>query len=210
MKKLITISVLIIMCINLSAQIKHDAVSIFKMQLFLNNNKNYPYSKKNDKDIVVKNDSLYEIFNEIVQIKLDSLRISGEYEFMHNSDLEYVFYKFSLYNLSYLQQISDNKDISLNIPHGLNTEFILAIHTKTSASYRIKGFDGNDFLSFLSDFKEDFYSYYEKKLTTRHFLRGYHVEGIDFKCLYQGLTAKEIDRNKYPCLKRVSDPIIIY
>src|SRR5258707_704040 len=55
------------------------------------------------------------------------------------------------------------------------------------------------------DFKEEYNKGEKKSLPTRRFLNLYKVEKLNFECLYKGLTAKEIYRDKCPCLKRTGD-----
>ena len=89
-------------------------------------------------------------------------------------------------------------------------QFVLALNKTTNKSYRLIGFNGNDFMMFLEDFKEEFYKKRKERLSNKQFLKSYHVSDIDFNCLFDGLRGKDLDRTKYPCLIRCSDPITIH
>ena len=75
-------------------------------------------------------------------------------------------------------------------------QYVIALNKNTNRSYRLLGFNGNDFMMFLEDFKEEFYRKHGEKLSNKHFLNTYHVNDIDFHCLYEGLRSRAIDRNK--------------
>ncbi|CAM4097453.1 hypothetical protein FLBR109950_15830 [Flavobacterium branchiophilum] len=216
MKKLIYISIVLLNFYNLSAQLKTDAVSIFKMHLFLNN-KNVKFRGMDS--TVVKNDSLYKTFTDVINLKLDTLKIKGSFNLTTSVFApKFAFYKISLNdrenkdftnNISYKRNLTSGEDQFLGIFSGVFTSFILAINRETGESYRLIGFDTNDFLGFLSDFKEEYKEKDGNIISTNNFLKNYQVEGIDFKCLYEGLKSDKIERKKYPCLQRVSDPIWI-
>ena len=76
-------------------------------------------------------------------------------------------------------------------------------------TYRLKGFNGNDFLSFLRDFKEIYKRKTDKAISSNKLIKKYKIPDVNFKCLYKGLRAKNIDIQKYPCLIRFSDPVQI-
>lgn len=88
-------------------------------------------------------------------------------------------------------------------------QYVIALNKNTNKSYRLLGFNGNDFMMFLEDFKEEFYRKHGEKLSNKRFLNTYHVNDIDFHCVYEGLRSRDLDRNKYRCLIRCSDPIAI-
>ena len=114
-------------------------------------------------------------------------------------------------NVSYSRAIASNEIKNYSIPvNKYIGQYVIAINPRTGRSYRLSGFNGNDFLGFLSDFKEEFKQKNKSRLSNKKFLKGYYVEGIDFNCLYKGLKAQEVDRYKYPCLIRCSDPVSIH
>jgi hypothetical protein len=192
--------------ISSNAQVSTDAASVFRMQLFVDN-KNVTFSGMDP--MVVKSDSLYEAFRNAVDLKLDTLKVAGSRELARSVfSSQYQFYRLLAY---------DKKSIiykkKLNSSEGqffmISGNCILAINQRTGLSYRLQGFNGNDFLNFLSDFKEGYKESTGDVLSTKDFLKNYQVEGLDFECLYQGLKQDKIDREKYPCLKRNSEPVWI-
>jgi hypothetical protein len=200
------------MWLHSNAQLKVDAVSIFKMQLFVDNkNSNF----RGMDSMVIKNDSLYKAFSDAVDFKLDTLKITGNWELTKSVfATHYQFYQLLAYdnqkkshtqNIIYKRKLNSNEEQFFMI----GGSCVLAINQKTGLSYRLKGFNSNDFLNFLSDFKEAYKESTGDKLSTSEFLKNYKVYGLDFQCLYQGLKQDNIDRDKYPCLKRISDPVWI-
>ncbi|SIT21873.1 hypothetical protein SAMN05421786_109178 [Chryseobacterium ureilyticum] len=189
------------------AQENMDLLSIFKMQLYLD--------KNDELSSCTKNDSLYFVFKKNMILKLDTLKKRGNYDLIESVFAPKIeFYAINLSfnknkNLDDVKKMTKKEANCLGIFSGTFDKYILAIDNKTRRSYRIVGFNSNDFLSFLSDYLEYYNEHNDKKLTSNSFLKNYYVEGIDFKCLYNGLHSDEIDRKKYPCLQRVNDPILI-
>lgn len=178
------------------------------MQLFLD--------KNNELSGCSKNDSLYFAFSKNIILKLDTLKKSGNYDLINSvSAPKFEFYAINLSfdgkkNLDYVKKMTNKEDNCLGVFSGTYDKYVLAIDRKKGRSYRIVGFNGNDFLGFLSDYLEYYNEHNDKKLTSSSFFKNYSVEGIDFKCLYNGLHSDGIDRKKYPCLQRVNDPILIH
>ncbi len=188
---------------NLNAQSKTDVEDVFKMQLFLNK-RNVIIDKKSNS--IIKNDSLYNLFKGLINLKIDTLQISNKLEGLHY-DINFKFYKIHQSTISYKKELINQQYNYIGIVCWDPDYCILAINQKTGASYRLAGFDTNDFLSFLSDFKEKYNHQNKKNLKTSTFLNNYKVQDLDFKCMYKGLRSKEMDRNKYPCLRRCNDPM---
>lgn len=204
MKNITIVLIIYLISPRLSAQVKTDAVSIFKMQIFLDK-KNTEFRCMDSTS--VKGDSLYRSFCDVVELKLDTLKITGNYDLTKSATApKYKFYRLLEYR--YNRKLNNNEQ-QLYWIFG-NRVSIVAINQKTGVSYRLKGFNGNDFLGFLSDLKEEYNEANDEKLTTKRFLKSYKVESMDFQCLYEGLISNGIDRNKYPCLKRESDPIWVH
>lgn len=192
-------------------QNRTDAESIFKMFLFLNTEN---VSFKGMDITVSKNDSLYKAFSDVVYPKLDilkNIKSNLQYEL---AIPKYKFYELVIYdtakkdytdNIIYKRKLNLNEGQFFGVYVGGCDSYIIAINQYTGASYRLKGFNINDFLAFLSDFREEYSKQSGKQLSTKSFLNGYAIEGLDFECLYDGLTAKEMDRKKYPCLRRAAD-----
>lgn len=80
---------------------------------------------------------------------------------------------------------------------------------KNNRSFCLQGFNDNDFLAFLADFIEEYSDHNIDKITVKGVLWNFKVEGLDFECLYQNLKQDKIDRDKYPCLKRVNELVWI-
>jgi hypothetical protein len=188
----------------LKAQSNTDANFLFKVWLFTD--------RENSKESS-KSDSFFAAFSAITELKLDKIdcNLFG---------IDYQFYFLKLYdiknnkfidNVSYSRAIASNETKDYIIPvNKYIGQYVITINPRTGMSYRIMGFNGNDFLGFLSDFKEEFKRKNKNRLSNKKFLKKYYVEGIDFNCLYKGLKAKEVDRHKYPCLIRCSDPVSIH
>ena len=204
MKILITIFILIVADIlPVFAQSKVDVESIFKMQLFL--------EKRNvevDKFEIAKDDALYAIFKEETLMQIDTLETINIHKI-------FQFYSFDIDSgLSYKTPIiSSDTFYFICLIHGATTKYILCVDMNRGKSYRISGFNGNDFLSFLVDYR-NYHNDFGGNLSDKKFIRNSFVQGVDFKCLYEGLHTKNPDiinhRHKYPCLKRVTDPFIVY
>lgn len=194
------------------AQLKVDAPSIFKMQLFLNSKIEVVGGK--DAAVVIS-DSLYKACSDAVDFKLDTLKITGSWELTKSVfSSQYRFYQLLAYddqkktytkNIIYKRKLNDLEEQFFLIRESC----VLAINQRTGLSYRLKGFNSNDFLNFLSDFREAYKESTGSGLSIKDFLKNYKVEGLDFECLYKGLRQDETDREKYPCLKRASDPVWI-
>lgn len=199
MKAKIYIILLIISTIKMYSQVNIDAVSIFKMHLFLD-------SKNKMDTIMTKNDSLYRAFCDVVILKLDTLKVSGDY-YLTKSVFRPKFKFFQLNEYSYTKKL-DEKELQLFWIYGDRISAI-AINQETGKSYRLLGFDNNDFLFFLADFREAYKEKNGNELRIKQFFKNYSVDKLNFECLYKGLKKSEIDRIKYPCLGRVSDIIWI-
>jgi hypothetical protein len=206
MKKILTAIILMGTAICVHAQKSTDVNSIFKMLLFLNK-PNVHYEKEGPLN-AIKDDSLYLRFKDIVELTPEKLPASWELEsFMED---EYTFYKVDLAIASskhYKMQLEYREEQILGLFHGTYTTYIIAIDDTRGKCYRITGFDQSDFLAFLMDFKELYDNKTSKSLSTNKFLKNFIVEGVDFSCLYDGLRENKRDTKKYPCLKRVNDPV---
>ena len=216
MKKTLIVVGLLFCGVAVSAQLKTDPQSIFKMFLFLNRS-NVSFRGMDKR--VSKNDSLYKAFSEVTYLKLNKLKVLKNRFEKQTAVPEFDYYELKMYdtakkdytnNVTYKRTLTSNEGQFFGVYIGGCDEYIIAINRTTGDSYRLKGFNINDFLAFFVDFKEVYtnQSYTEKgeeHLNIRKFLKNYQIEDLDFECLYDGLTSKEIDRDKYPCLKRVAD-----
>ena len=200
--KLLTLFCLI--SFNLFGQSKNNVEDIFKMELFLNK-KNTSYMDTTNS--ISKNDSLYKKFKEILNIKIEKLKIDNKLSgFLEN---DYQFFMLSEKNVSYNKSFDAKEYRYLQIEMMIDSYYILAINIKTGANYRLAGFDSNDFTNFLLDFKEQYLISNSIKLKNSTFFNKFKVEYLDFKCMYDGLKSEQLDREKFTCLKRCSDPFKI-
>ena len=216
-----------LMSSSLYSQSTVDVVSIFKMQLFLDRD-DFAVKEYKEGRLVrrgyIRNDSLYYVFSDFANRDfkyLDTLNIYNEYDrgySMYKSKLAFYSLRDKYNPEDYV--LYDTTKISRNDFYIFETwvsetvPYILAIDHASGRSYRISGFNGNDFLDFLSDFKEFYKSYNKINLSDKKILKNFNVEGIDLKCIYKGLRDKKwireertehwpVTMKKYPCLQRV-------
>ena len=185
---------------SLHAQVyERDFEFIFKSEIY--------FDMKGSLEQGVKNDSSFILFDRIVDVTLNKIKSDG---FSEN----FIFLSLDLYDLKenrFLENIIYCKDyaydedkfvISIN---KYVERYILCINKSTGKSYRLYGFNGNDFFSFYRDIQDEYYFNNGKKMKYRYFLKFYKVEKIDFNCLYKSLIKAEFTS---PCLNRMSDPLI--
>ena len=184
---------------HLNAQSKTDIEDVFKMQLFLNR-KNVVFRTMDTS--IVRNDSLYYSFKDLISLKIDTLKLENNLSFLEE---DYKFYRVQETGINYNRKLASDEFRYLNIGCWMNGSYIIALNQTSGISYRLMGFDNNDFLGFFSDFKEMYRKSNVKKLKVSNFFKNYKVEDLDFRCLYNGLRSKEINLEKYPCLKKCSD-----
>ena len=200
--KLLIYSILVFNCLTLKAQSSVDIEDIFKLQLFLDKKSS---SHSSTKDLV-KNDSLYQVFSNSIELYIDTLEVESKlYEFRD----PFQYYKIDLKNVTQKLSSEDYEIQSLSLFYGFNSICILAINPKTGLTYRLRGFNGNDYFTFLQDFKEIYKGQTGNTLSSNKLIKKYKLPEVDFKCLYKGLKANSRDTRKYPCLIRYSDPVRI-
>lgn len=203
-QKISIIFVLIILStFSLYSQSKTDTNDIFKMHLFLDK-KNISRSDLNKK--ITKNDSLYDSFSRNSLLRINTLKLKSNIFFP--SDGNFTFYVID--NIEYKRGLSSDESWFLKIDLNADSKYIIAINESTGRSYRLAGFNGNDFLVFFSDISKAYKSYNFKELKISRFLKEYTVESIDFECLYKGLKNGIIDKEKFPCLKTCSDTFSLH
>lgn len=183
--------------INLNAQVKENESEIFKMQLFLNRK---AFVKNND-DSLSNLSSSYKIFSDLFILQMNELKVENKLSGVLGCD--YVFYEVIESEIKRKRELSSIEYKYLDFECYPANKYILAINLKTGLSYRLSGFETNDFISFFIDFK----SYYlNRKLNIKTFLNDFKVENLDFECMYKGLNIKKMIHNTmYPCLKKCSD-----
>jgi hypothetical protein len=148
----------------------------------------------------------YLAFKSAVYLDIDSLAIKSSLVGMEDfatfliTDLKNVEHNFSDF---------DNQDQLLSLSHGPNTEMVLALNRKTGQTYRIFGFNGNDIGNFLNDFFGHYELKFGERLRARKFFRAFRVENVDFKCLYKGTRRIRYSPERFPCLKKASEPFRI-
>jgi hypothetical protein len=202
-KKNLIILLLCMSCYNLSAQSKIDIDYIFKMKLFLNK-ENVFTDKANP--VITKGDSLFRIFNDLILLKVKELNLYNNLEISCQNN--YKFYSVKESQITYARDLSKQEVNYFGISSELSSNnYVISVNKQTGYIYRLAGFDTNDFLGFLADYKEMYLKCNSKKLKTSTFLKNFKVEGLDFDCLYEGLRKDELDRKKYTCLYRCNESI---
>lgn len=202
MKKILIIILVNSICY---CQEKNDIESIFKMHLFLNKTN---IKSKDKEDGVIKNNYLYEVFFEDIILKIDTLKSNVNTHSNSQDNFDFQFFKINIKEIKH-NKIHKKYDKYTSLTLGMSNYFILALNQSTGISYRIAGFDTNDFFSFLRDYKALYKKKYGVNFSTSKFLKKFKIEEIDFDCLNEGLKKDEINYYKYPCLKRCNDPIKI-
>lgn len=200
--------ILLIVCLScnlLNGQTKSDIEDVFKMHLFLNR-QNVVFRTMDSS--IIKNDSLYNSFKNLISLKIENLRIDSALDGIN--DEFYKFYRVQDSGIIYKRELFNDESKYLSLSCWMNGSYILAINQKTGASYRLKGFDINDFLGFLSEFKVLYFNNNSKKLKNLKFFNKYKVEDLDFNCLYEGLRNEKLNIEKYECLKKCSEPIKLH
>lgn len=203
-KTLITLFIIMFFC-NLSAQSKNDMDYVFKTQLFLN--KHNVFVDRTD-PFIIKGDSLFNIFKELTIIKINTLNLDSD---IYICDENFLFYSVKESQITYTRNLSKLEVNYFGISSDFSLgDYIISVNQKTGSIYKLSGFDTNDFLSFLADYKEIYLNCNSKNLKTSTFLKKYKVSGLDFDCIYKGLKAEKLDRKKHPCLYRCNDAIRFY
>jgi hypothetical protein len=194
----------LMLCVfSVHSQNTTNAKDIFKLWLFLDkaNAVTDDSSRTHIKDY-----SLFLSFYDIMDLKMDTLKSEAF------DQIGYKFYSINLNSSTQLKAIPAKQESDVLLFTGTLTTFIVGINDRIGKSYRLAGFNGNDFLNLLSDVKEGSNTYPISIYPVSHqiFFKRYKVEGLDFNCLYNGLRAKNKDIKRFPCLKRCSDPIVSY
>ena len=198
--KLLIYSILVFNCLTLKAQSSVDVEDIFKLELFLDNK----FPNNSSTEDFCKNDSLYQVFSNSTELYIDTLEVESE---LYELRDPFQYYKIDLKKVH--QKLSSDVLESLSLSYGFNSICILAINPNTGLTYRLRGFNGNDYLTFLQDFKEIYKEQTGNTLSSNTLIKKYKLPEVDFKCLYKGLKANSRDTRKYPCLIRHSDPFQI-
>lgn len=186
--------IFIIICIfigsvyQINAQNKTDCDFIFKTWLFIEHLNQGNYGK----DLYSKDSSLFNNFQNQIILKMDTLK---NWEFSNN----YLFFKIDGKNINY------NKRADLQLV-SIQTEncdgYVLGVNIVNGRSFRLMGFNGNDFLTLFEDVADQFYKTESKRLSMRYFLRHFKVTGLDFKCIYDSL--KSIPQKQVSCSAKCS------
>ncbi len=180
------------------AQHTTDGKFLFKMWLFLEHDNSL---SKYSTTFPVKDSSVFNLFITKIDLKLDTLKSIGfpnKYIFLAltfnkakgtETQESPVFYE---KKTSYLEYI--------DIP-SFCSRYVLCINKLTGTSFRLQGFTGNDFNNLFSELvnRDDTQFSTKNNITIKSFLKKYYVEGIDFKCIYEGLKSNN-NLRKYSCL----------
>jgi len=210
------VATLLISCIAGHAQQKTDASFLFKMWFFIEKGNVDTSSIKISwikKDLAAKNSSYFRFFDENLKLNLDTLKSDGfEDNFiflsldMRKKSIEH----FDSANKTLGQETKSELAWYLLISSNCN-RYVIGINRSSGVSYRLSGFDENDFLNFLDDVKRVYHYWSRKKLTNHMFFRDFTVDELDFRCLHKALRSKyPYDSDKYPCVRKCSAMLKIY
>lgn len=167
-----------------------DGDFIFKMQLFLEK-----ANVVNIKGFEQKDQKLLSFFSNNIKLRLDTLQ---SYGFSGN----YIFLGLSMKNgVMYNDTIMKSDSSFLLFIENDCSNYVLAVNKYSGKSYRLKGFNGNDFFNLFIDINKQLERLNQKKITIKAFLKNYTVTSIDFECLYNAFKFGRYDKEKYPCLK---------
>lgn len=183
---------------NISNSQENSSIKdIFTMQLFLNK-MDFINNHKGIK--FIKNDSTYNKFKDFIELKINKLTLNT----VDNNISDFEFCMVNSDSITFKSNINE-----LDVSCGFQKKFVLAIQKDTYKIYRIMGFDTNDFLFFLEDFKKTYRDKFFKKISSKYFLKNYFVNELDFNCIYNGLKSKNMDFNKFPCLRNCNSPFFL-
>lgn len=179
-----------------------DIEYLFKVSILLDN-----CEPSKEDDFPIKDGRLFEAFNKSHTLLLDTLEISRTKGFSNS----FKFDSFKFYKVDIADGIIyNNKSLKIAGPSfGWERVYVICVNHKTGSIYRLSGFNGNDFKNLLIDLNEKYIESNKKSFTIKSFIRTFHVESLDFKCLYRGLKANYRNWTKYPCLKRCIDPMYV-
>ena len=195
MKRIIVFILLLVNVFLLKAQNNIDIDDIFKMQLFLDR-KNIMHSSTFN---ITKNDSLYKEFKESLTLEIDTLKNVNNLSVFIDP---FKYYKIDLRFLYQKIPKSDSSVQSLSLPLGMTTILIIAVNQNNGLTYRLKGFNGNDFFNYFRDVKSIYFKQIGISLSKNKFINKYSVENLDFRCLFKNIEDS-------PCLIKYSEPIRI-
>lgn len=139
----------------------------------------------NNSEVEVKQDKLNKFLSENVGISIID----------QNSFKDFVFISI---NPSMERKYSDDKKMPIIWGDKECEEYILAINLGSLYTFKLKGYQINDFYSFLNFLRK---SNYKKVNRRKSFSERYKVPGLDFDCLYKSLKIKKKeDLTKHPCI----------
>jgi hypothetical protein len=197
MKILITGLCFFLFCYNTSFS-QQKAVNvdlIFKLQFFID--------YQNDDYEALRNDSILSVLLNDCEIVIEKVEIEHNRFVAFPPDFEvYRMLEYSFKNdIRYYGAIDFFESYS----------YMIAINNATGRSYRLRGFNSNDFNSFFTDYLETFY-FYDRKITKRKIkeLKDLiSIDGLDIDCLFRSIS--QVGRNviEFPCLRSRNDPVFI-
>jgi hypothetical protein len=197
MKILITGFCFFLVCYNTSfSQQKTINVDlIFKLQLFIDyQNSHYE---------ALRNDSLLFVLLNDCELVLEKVEIEHNWFVAFPPD----FSVYKMLGFSFENNIGYYSAINI-----LELDsYMIAINNATGRSYRLRGFNSNDFKHFFTDYLETLY-FYDKKITKRQIKRLkdlISIDGLDIDCLFRSISQVGRNVTKFPCLRSRNDPVII-
>ena len=186
-----TLLVIFIMLLEYKASCQKgtDIDFTFKTTLFLEK-----ANVSNSKGFEVKNFELLSFFNRYITLNLDTVKSYG-------FPVNYLFLRLATKSaISYDKAIlKSDSSFLLFIEDGCS-EYVLAINTFNGKSYRLKGFNANDFISLFTDIRLDFERSSSEKINIKKFLKNYKVDFVDFECIHKALKSGTYDKRLYSCL----------
>lgn len=200
---------ILLFCYSSQAQQKAgiDFEHIFKNWIYIEKTSDLVKDKYNINPFTIKNDSVYAIFSKNIKLKISDVKsnLPPNYEVKSlllnesnviNTDSNLTPYNIGINSFAYNPQCDG--------------ELILIFNKNTGMSYRVKGFNGNDCLIFLTDLKISIFKKSGKEFKRNRLLKDYKIEGVDLECIYRVLIDEKSNYHKlFPCLKSCLDPIII-
>lgn len=195
--------IILLISFEVYSQNEINAEILFKTHLFLNASDldEYNYQKGDTK--LIKSSFLLEDFINNINLELDTLKKIDNYSF-------YGIKEVNEKEKSLLKTSTDYIHLS-----GSNIkDYLIAVNHITGRSYKLKGFDMNDFLFLYGDFRQSYLRIHNKRINKKWFFKYVKIKSLDFKCMYKGLKSKRdvvtrqdmdyIFYDRYKCLRSVN------
>ena len=188
--------------LSLFAQNRTDGEFLFKVWLYIEHQNDHA---RDIPSTAIKDSSLFQVFNDNIRLIVDTLKSNGYFR-------NYVFLRLKGIK-SYEDQSPGgisykNKKSTLLIHRAIPIicdGYVLCVNKLQGTSFRLQGFEGNDLLSLINEIRDvSTLPPPTKSIEVKEIIKNLVVEGIDFNCIYKGLTDGKGDSEKFPCLKPCS------